>query len=133
MFRSLIHYCYTWDVTDLEADNVIELFQQANLFLLDGLRHVCEEYITRLIALDNVCQLYTLAETYKSLFLGEACFDFLIYHHDYLRGTPDYLEMPEELKNNVEYYMEKRVSTTKKTTTLGPKPPPLRDTNYSLL
>jgi len=129
VFKSLIHYCYTWDVVGLEADYVIELFQQANLFLLDGLRHVCEEYITNLIALDNACQLYSLAENYKSLFLGEACFDFLIYHYDELRGTPDYNDMPQELKNNVEFYMKKRDELQQRSKA---KQPP-RDTNYSLL
>lgn len=112
----------------LEADWVIELFQSANLFLLDGLRHVCEEYITKLIALDTVCQLASLAENYKSLFLGEACFDFMIYHFDYLRETPEFAEMSRELQSSLENYVNKRLdpSATRRM-------PIAKDTNYSLL
>jgi len=127
VFKSLIHYCYTWDVVGLEADYVIELFQQANLFLLDGLRHVCEEYITKLIALDTVCELSTLADNYKSLFLGEACFDFMIYHYDYLKETAEYKDMPKDLQVSLEAYMTKRRAPTEKKPTLP------KDTNYSLL
>ncbi|PRP81625.1 serine/threonine-protein phosphatase 6 regulatory ankyrin repeat subunit A-like protein [Planoprotostelium fungivorum] len=127
VFKALIHYCYTWDVIGLEADYVIELFQQANLFLLDGLRHVCEGYITKLIALDTVCQLAALADNYKSLFLGEACFDFMIYHYIYLKETPEYQELSKDLQLSLETYMNKRSNPT-------PVPKALaKDTNYSLL
>eukprot|EP01117_Protostelium_nocturnum_P016633 TRINITY_DN6632_c0_g1_i1.p1 TRINITY_DN6632_c0_g1~~TRINITY_DN6632_c0_g1_i1.p1 ORF type:complete len:601 (-),score=154.37 TRINITY_DN6632_c0_g1_i1:89-1891(-) len=127
-FLALLHYCYTWDIADLNPDSVIELFQCADLFLLEGLRHTCESYICKFISKDSACELFVLAETYKSLFLKEACFDFIVDHYEKLSKTKEFSEMKDELKDEIDNYMNKKSNNSFKSMAVVP-----RDTNYSLL
>lgn len=128
-FLALLYYCYSWDIQDIHPDSVIELFQCADLFMLDGLRHACESYICKFITKETVLELFMMAEDYKSLFLKEACFDFIVFNFQKLSKTNEFKEsLSKELRDEITNYMRKKESNSFKSLTLVP-----RDTNYSLL
>jgi len=105
VFKALLYYIYTWEMGDISPDIVVELFESANQFQIESLRHCCEAYLCNLLSKENVCQLFHLADIFKSLFLKEECFDFIVMNHWALCKMKDYLEMNAELRQEIEDYM----------------------------
>lgn len=57
---------------------VLDLFEIAHALLLEALaRRIESLLVAELIDVDNVCQLYNLADMFHSLLLREECFDFI--------------------------------------------------------
>lgn len=130
VFSVLIHYTYTWEIKKVPEDILFEVFLATDQFMVSGLRHVCEMALCEWISQENVCQMFQFADTYKSLFLKEECFDFIIDHYHILSETEDYQLLSKELVEEIAEYIDQKKRLQNK-----PKDPivPRKDNNFSLL
>jgi len=109
VFQMLINYSYTFEMEDdISPDLVIELLAATDQFMIEGLRHCCQAFLCTCITRETVCQLFQISDLYKSLFLKEECFDALVTDFRTLSTTPEYEAMSDELKQEVEGYINKR-------------------------
>ncbi len=76
-----------------------------------------------------------MSDTFKSLFLKEECFDFIVTHFSYLKDTSEYQSLPSELKAEIfEYITSKQnLQANKNPHAYGKKPSPHGDGNFNLL
>lgn len=108
IFRLILDYIYTFQIKETNPDFIVELFQATDLFLIEGLKHYCENLLCSYITHENVCQLFQLANTYKSLFLKEECFDYIILYYEKLKETFSFLELPQNLKDEIFLYIQNK-------------------------
>jgi len=121
----LISYAYTWEMKHIEPDIVVEVFMATDQYMIEGLRHGCEEFLCTCIGKQTVLELFHLADSLKSLFLREECFDYIISHYKLLSESEAWKEQPEDLRQEIEQFVEKRSQRlARKTHT---------DKNFSLL
>lgn len=135
VFYVLVYYTYCWKIPNLtrrsddgefDPDMVLELFEATHRFMIEGLKHSVESYLCSNLTLENVCPLFQLAESFKSPFLLEECFDFILMNFKVLKDTQEFQELHSELKLQIVEYIEKQ--NQKKI-----KQKSSKDDNYSLL
>lgn len=83
-----MHAIYTKS-TEVTSDIAEELLRAADQYMLDGLKHLCEESISQGLTMDNLTETYDLAENFNAPQLGRRCALFALEHYVELsEGTP---------------------------------------------
>eukprot|EP00118_Oscarella_pearsei_P017562 m.174896 g.174896 ORF g.174896 m.174896 type:complete len:310 (+) comp39118_c3_seq3:440-1369(+) len=80
VFKSLIHYLYQGNHYELNMspENVMEIIQAANFFLLDGLQRRCEIFSTDLLTPQNALELYRHAKRFGAEASLASCEGFFL-------------------------------------------------------
>jgi len=69
------------DSTEVTSDIAEELLRAADQYMLDGLKHICEEFISQGLNMDNLTETYDLAENFNAPQLGRRCALFALEHY----------------------------------------------------
>lgn len=57
-----------------------DLLRAADQYMLDGLKHLCEETISKQLNNDNLAEIYDLAENFNAPQLGRRCALYALEH-----------------------------------------------------
>ncbi|KAL0037798.1 hypothetical protein WJX77_012429 [Trebouxia sp. C0004] len=88
VFESMMRAIYTKS-TEVTSDIAEELLRAADQYMLDGLKHLCEESISQGLTMDNLTETYDLAENFNAPQLGRRCALFALEHYVELsEGSP---------------------------------------------
>lgn len=80
VFEAMMQCIYTGDL-EVEAELAHELLQAADQYLLEGLKRLCEGSIASRLSVENVTQVYELAESYRAPQLRNSCVLFALEHY----------------------------------------------------
>ena len=69
------------DSTEVTGDIAEELLRAADQYMLDNLKHLCEEFISQGLSMDNLTETYDLAENFNAPQLGRRCALFALEHY----------------------------------------------------
>jgi len=115
VFQVLLDYSYTFKMNhEINPDTIVEAFIATDKFLIEGLRHQCELFLCHLISKENACFLFQLAETYRSLFIKEECFDIIVTYFKALSSSPEFLSLDKELQEEITHYLDRKENTKEK-------------------
>ena len=67
--------------TEVTSELAEELLQAADQYMLDGLKQLCEEAISQGLTMENLGELYDLAENFNAPQLGRRCALFALEHY----------------------------------------------------
>ncbi|KAI3979726.1 hypothetical protein MKX01_013821 [Papaver californicum] len=81
IFELMMRYVCTGSV-DVPIDIAEDLLRAAHQYLLEGLKHLCENTIAQHISLDNVSSMYELSEAFNPLSLRHLCILFILQHFE---------------------------------------------------
>ncbi|GJP44343.1 hypothetical protein CLOM_g3723 [Closterium sp. NIES-68] len=89
VFESMMRCIYTGTV-EVRADMAQDLLRAADQYLLEGLKRLCEYAIAQDLTVENVANVYELAETYHAQSLRQMCVLFVLDHHEQMCNLPGY-------------------------------------------
>ncbi|KAJ3704866.1 hypothetical protein LUZ61_008571 [Rhynchospora tenuis] len=90
-FKAMLHFIYTDSLPDMSdkdipiVTQVQHLYKAADIYLLDGLKAVCEDMIIRNISVDTVISSLALAEEHSCNELKDVCLDFAAMPENLIR------------------------------------------------
>ena len=76
---SITDACYAGS-TEVTDDIAEDLLRAADQYMLDGLKHLCEETISKQLNNDNLAEIYDLAENFNAPQLGRRCALYALEH-----------------------------------------------------
>lgn len=76
-FKTMLRYIYTGDDTLVTLDNVVELLEASDRFLLDDMKQLCELIIEDTLDGDVVCDLLAISDRANAPRLMHACTQFI--------------------------------------------------------
>jgi len=99
-FLSLLDYLYTGQLL-ATAENIIELLQAADLYVLEHLKALCERKLARYVELNNVINMLQLADQFKAPELKEHCLIEIAKHLPELKDTETFKSISQHLNNEI--------------------------------
>jgi len=82
-FLAVVTYIYTGDIdTPMSVDDALLLLSAANRYILPRLKTLCEKILVNELTVENVCNIFRLADLHMSGFLHKACVQFIAEHTD---------------------------------------------------
>jgi len=82
-FYAVIVYIYTGEIdTPITVEDCLLLLSAANKYILPRLKNLCEKMLVNELTVDNVCNIFRLADLHVSSFLHKACVQFIADHSD---------------------------------------------------
>ncbi|CAI7894192.1 unnamed protein product, partial [Closterium sp. NIES-54] len=89
VFESMMRCIYTGAV-EVRAEMAQDLLRAADQYLLETLKRLCEHAIAQDLMVENVANVYELAETYHAQSLRQMCVLFVLDHHEQMCNLPGY-------------------------------------------
>ncbi len=94
-FKLILRYMYTgcMSFAPLDSDQIIELYNLANLYGFESLKNAISKYLKRNISIENCISMLISAQLYPLADLKEACLNFIdhssikLMHHDTFKAT----------------------------------------------
>lgn len=62
----------------------------ADIYLIDGLKIICEKSLVKYISLETVCDLVVIAQKHNANELKKSCIDYLMKNISKIYGTKEY-------------------------------------------
>lgn len=101
VFVSLIEFCYSDDVEELDADTIIDLMKAAKLYGMDRLVGIVESVVGYSLDVLNICSILTISYVFGFARLAKACQFFLFSHWDAVISSAEWTDVPEALRNRL--------------------------------
>lgn len=92
VFIAALQYIYT-DTSDLLPGNVYDVLCLADLFILPGLKKLCESVIQENLATDNIISVIKLVRLYSLPRLEDHCTEFMAEHLEEIIDLPDFVTL----------------------------------------
>ncbi len=73
--------------------------QASDLYLLEGLKRLCEATIAQNLSVENLFDVFNLSETFSAPQLGKRCVLFALEHFDEVVASTDHGEFAEALRS----------------------------------
>ena len=102
-FLQLLNYIYTDQVETGNMENIVELFEAADLFGIEGLKIYCEKAIFSMIDVDNAPSILSSADKRGAYKLRERSLNFIIKNFDEVSKTPAFENL---MRTDVELALE---------------------------
>ncbi|PSC71051.1 ARM REPEAT PROTEIN INTERACTING WITH ABF2-like isoform B [Micractinium conductrix] len=81
VFEKMMYCCYTGGKVHVPPELAQELLEVSDQYMLESLKHLCEQTITEQLAPDNVSAAFDLAENYNALELSKQCALYCLREH----------------------------------------------------
>ncbi|KAF3791662.1 ARM REPEAT PROTEIN INTERACTING WITH ABF2 [Nymphaea thermarum] len=102
-FELMMRFIYT-GTAEVTLDIAQDLLRAADQYLLEGLKRLCEYAIAQDISVENVANIYELAEAFHAISLRHTCILFLLEHHEHMRDRPGHAELIDRLIPQIHDY-----------------------------
>lgn len=96
IFKELLSFIYTGEVKNLQSMS-FGLYELANKYDMPRLQLICEDYMRRLLSVDNAVFVFELADRYNSKNLKEKCIKYIDKHFSEIGNTEAFTNMRKEL------------------------------------
>ena len=92
IFIKLLEYLYT-DSIDIPLDMAMDLFEAADKFGVERLKHMCENKMLGSITVDNAASMFHAADVHHASGLRQKCLAFILQNFDAVTKTKCFEEM----------------------------------------
>lgn len=96
IFLALLGYLYT-DTISSNPEEVIELFEAADLYVMERLKVLCENKLSRFLTVENSAHLFATAARCNSAALRKMCLAYIVQHFDVASKSKGFLQLSREL------------------------------------
>eukprot|EP00850_Spirogloea_muscicola_P018463 SM000169S02718 [mRNA] locus=s169:87724:93877:- [translate_table: standard] len=104
VFEAMMRCIYTGNV-EVTADIAQGLLRAADQYLLEGLKRLCEYAIAQDLTVENVTNVYDLAEAYHAASLRSTCVLFALEHYNEMSSLPGHASFIERMTPDIREYM----------------------------
>ncbi|KAH7280833.1 hypothetical protein KP509_36G016000 [Ceratopteris richardii] len=104
VFELMMRFIYTGNV-EVNADVAQDLLRAADQYLLEGLKRLCEHAIAQDLTVENVANVYDLAEAYHALSLRHTCVLFILEQHKQMCCVTGYPALIQRIIPEIRDYM----------------------------
>ena len=101
----ILEYIYTGTLKDID-DEADRLFIAADKYALEGLRIMCSKVLIEKISIENVFQMFELADQYQANDLKECVLDYISNHREEVMKMPEY-----KLISNMPFFSIRQIVT----------------------
>ena len=102
-FLQLLNYVYTDKVKSDSIENIVELFEAADLYGIDRLKMICEKEIYDMIDMENAPNVLRSVDKREALKLRDYALDFIVKNFDVVSKTKAFENM---MRSNIELTLE---------------------------
>ncbi|GMH88921.1 hypothetical protein TL16_g11302, partial [Triparma laevis f. inornata] len=95
-FMKVMEFLYTGEVNDIGGDVVVELLITAELYLMVGLKNLCEDKIRDGVDTDGVANLLITSARHGAEGLKKIAMDFVLEHLEEVKETEGFKELVKE-------------------------------------
>ena len=92
IFMKLLEYLYT-DSIDIPLDMAMDLFEAADQYGVERLKHMCENKMLGSITVDNAASMFHAADVHHASGLRQKCLAFILQNFDAVTKTKCFEEM----------------------------------------
>lgn len=104
VFELMMRFIYTGSV-EVSTDVAQDLLRAADQYLLEGLKRLCEHAIAQDLTVENVANVYDLAEAYHALSLRHTCVLFILEQHKQMCSTTGYPALIQRIIPEIRDYL----------------------------
>lgn len=101
VFKSVVEFCYSDDVAQLDADTIMELLKIAKQYQLEKLTTMVEGIVGYSLDTQNVCGIMTTASILSLPKLARACKFYVLANWKAVTRTEAWKETPKALKDKL--------------------------------
>ncbi|GMH67189.1 hypothetical protein TrST_g14110 [Triparma strigata] len=95
-FMKVMEYLYTGEVNDIGGDVVVELLITAELYMMVGLKNLCEDKIRDGVDTEGVASLLITSARHGAEGLKKIAMDFVLEHLEQVKATEGFRELVKE-------------------------------------
>lgn len=95
MMHLIINYAYT-NYVPVTKDNVVEVLEAADQFLVKGIVQTCYFFLEDQLCLKNCIGIWRMLDTYHCPELRHKVFLYILYHFELVCVSQEFLELPIE-------------------------------------
>ncbi|KAL3676603.1 hypothetical protein R1sor_026551 [Riccia sorocarpa] len=106
VFELMMRCIYTGSV-EVSSDVAQDLLRAADQYLLEGLKRLCELTIAQDLTIENVANVYDLAEAYHAVSLRHTCVLFIMEQHDQMCNLPGYQNLIARIIPEIRDYLQR--------------------------
>ncbi|CAI6000458.1 unnamed protein product [Closterium sp. NIES-64] len=106
VFESMMRCIYTGAV-EVRPEMAQDLLRAADQYLLETLKRLCEHAIAQDLTVENVANVYELAETYHAQSLRQMCVLFVLDHHEQMCNLPGYNALLQRMVPETREYISR--------------------------
>ncbi|CAI5474547.1 unnamed protein product [Closterium sp. Yama58-4] len=106
VFESMMRCIYTGAV-EVRPEMAQDLLRAADQYLLETLKRLCEHAIAKDLTVENVANVYELAETYHAQSLRQMCVLFVLDHHEQMCNLPGYNALLQRMVPETREYISR--------------------------
>ncbi|BBN18961.1 hypothetical protein MPTK1_8g06830 [Marchantia polymorpha subsp. ruderalis] len=106
VFELMMRCIYTGAVEVL-TDVAQDLLRAADQYLLEGLKRLCELTIAKDLTVENVANVYDLAEAYHAVSLRHTCVLFILEQHEQMCNLPGYQNLIARIIPEIRDYLHR--------------------------
>ena len=106
-FESVLHYVYSGRV-DIREDVAEELLRASDRFQLEGLKHLCGQFASNFIAMENLCTVYNVSHSVNAQLLKTRCVMFMLEMSEEMvttRGQEEFLALTSAMMPDIRDYL----------------------------
>jgi hypothetical protein len=106
VFELMMRCIYTGTV-EVTPDVAQDLLRAADQYLLEGLKRLCEYAIAQDLTVENVANVYELAEAYHALSLRHTCVLFILKQHEQMSNITGYPALTQRIVPEIRDYLHR--------------------------
>ncbi|CAM6008724.1 unnamed protein product [Sphagnum balticum] len=106
VFELMMRCIYTGTV-EVTSDIAQDLLRAADQYLLEGLKRLCEYAIAQDLTVENVANVYELAEAYHALSLRHTCVLFILRQHEQMSNISGYPALTHRIVPEIRDYLHR--------------------------
>jgi hypothetical protein len=99
--------CIYTGTVEVTPDVAQDLLRAADQYLLEGLKRLCEYAIAQDLTVENVANVYELAEAYHALSLRHTCVLFILKQHEQMSNITGYPALTQRIVPEIRDYLHR--------------------------
>lgn len=118
VFEAMMRQIYTGTV-EVTLDIAQDLLRAADQYLLEGLKRLCELAISNDLTVENLGDVYELAESFHAPQLGNMCVRYALENYAKIveaRGPEEYAKLMQNMHSQLQEYLDKVLCTSAQNT-----------------
>jgi len=108
LFRLILEYIYTGQVSAIDADNAVDLLIAADRYLLHSLKTLIQQALVRVISPDNVVDFLEISDQYQCTLLREKCIRFVQQYHPQFEAPIEWNDTARQALASLSFQKKKR-------------------------
>jgi len=99
--QALLNFIYAWQISNINGTTVTEVLEIGNRMMIKELMIYCEYFLLRRINVENVLNMFEIANGFNRTFLKEEALDFISRNFIEVKGTGDWNKTDQQYREEI--------------------------------